>query len=150
MFAALRTHLCAGRRVYGEGGGAAYLCRQMETPSGEIKRMAGILPAVARLVRKPAAAVPVEVRLARSTWLGREGARLRGYHNPNWRFEPFDDAALLLEEPEHRCDLISACQTVGSLIHLDFAADADCLDRFFDPEPEPCASLGSEDAPFSI
>ena len=63
MIAALRSHLRAGRRIYGEGGGAAFLCQRMETPEGEFKWMAGVLPAVARLVRDPLPGKPVEARL---------------------------------------------------------------------------------------
>ncbi len=134
MFAALRSHLCAGRRIYGEGGGAAYLCREMETPAGEFRRMAGILPAIARLLCPPAGAEPVEVRLAQPAWLGFVGMQLRGYHNPHWQLEPLDSSYLLASEPAYRSDLIGDSQSVGSLIHLNFAADADFLDRFFFPE----------------
>jgi cobyrinic acid a,c-diamide synthase len=150
MFAALRSHLCAGRRVYGEGGGAAYLCREMETPAGEFRRMAGILPATARLFRRPAGAEPVEVRLARPAWLGLTGMQLRGYRNPHWQLDPLDDSYLLLAEPDYRCDLLGDSQSVGSLIHLDFAADADFLDRFFCPERAAISSTGSRTAGFAL
>ena len=80
----------------------AYLCQQMETREGDLKRMVGILPATARLNRVPACPLPVEVTLARTNWLGRAGARLRGYRNPTWRLEPDGALGGLVAEPE-RC-----------------------------------------------
>ena len=53
----------AGRRIYGEGGGAAYLCHQMETSAGDVKRMAGVLPSVARIERNPSPVRPMEITL---------------------------------------------------------------------------------------
>lgn len=134
MIAALRSHLRAGRRIYGEAGGAAYLCQQMETPSGEFRRMAGVLPAVARFRRDSAAPEPVEVRLNQPTWLGREGSILRGYRNSHWTIDPLDSSWTLSQGPVSEAALIGDAQSVGSLVHLDFAADASLLDRFFSPE----------------
>jgi cobyrinic acid a,c-diamide synthase len=134
MKVALRGHLCAGRRIYGEGGGAAYLCQHLETPDGQLKRMVGLLPAVARLAHSPAAMRPEEISFARSTWLGGKGLRLRGYHSPQWRFEPVDQCQPLVAEPDHQYDMIGNLQAVGSLLHFDFCAEPAWLDRFFFPE----------------
>jgi cobyrinic acid a,c-diamide synthase len=133
MAAALRSHLCAGRRIYGEGGGAAYLCHQMETPAGDLKRMAGVLPAVARFERNPSPVRPMEITLARSNWLGDQGTRLRGYRSSFWRFEPAGDLVGFAGEREHDFDMIGNFRAVGSLLHLHFAAQPKCLDRFFVP-----------------
>jgi len=134
MIASLRSHLCAGRRVYAEGGGAAYLCRQMETPWGEFKSMTGVLPATARLADQPVRPDPIEVRLARPTWLGPKGTRLRGYRNSTWQLKPLDGYCRTLSADACRCELIGSFQTIGSLIHLDLAADPYCLDHLFHPE----------------
>lgn len=131
MKAALRSHLRAGRRIYAEGAAAAYLCQQMETCSGELRRMVGILPATARLTAGPRDAVPVEVTLARSNWLGDCGARVRGYRNGRWRFEPVAAEASFVAETEHRFDMIGCHQAIGSLLHLDFAAPPDFVRQFF-------------------
>lgn len=141
MIASLRSHLCSGRRIYGEGGGAAYLCGQMETPGGEFRRMAGILPAIARLRRTPAVPEPVKVTLAQSTWLGGKGAVLGGYRNPYWTIDPLDRSWVLSDSPYSGANLIGNSQSLGSLIHLDFAADASSLDRFFYPECSAQASI---------
>ncbi len=133
MMAALRSHLCAGRRIYAEGGGAAYLCQQMETPAGDFRLMAGVLPAVARLARWPQPARPREVTLARSTWLGAKGTRIRGYQNAMWRLEPVGKAAGFVAEPGLEYALAGTFYAVGSLLHVDFAADPALLEHFFCP-----------------
>lgn len=131
MTAALRSHLAAGGRVYGEGGGAAYLCQQMETPGGKLKRMVGILPAAARLRRAAADTAPVDVTLDRSNWLGERRTRVRGYRNLNWEFQPLGPLAGFVADPRHRYDLVGSYRAIGSLLHLDFAAQPKFLHRFF-------------------
>jgi cobyrinic acid a,c-diamide synthase len=133
MKAALRSHVCAGRRVYGEGGGAAYLCQQMETSDGQFKRMVGVLPAVARLNATPRSADPLEITLSRPNWLGNVGARFRGYQNPSWRLEAAGELMSFAAEPAHQGCLVGSYQAVGSMVHLDFAVQPAILDRFFFP-----------------
>lgn len=142
MMAALRSHLCAGRRIYAEGGGAAYLCQQMETPQGEFRLMAGVLPAVARLERWPQAARPVEVTLARPTWLGAKGTRIRGYQNPMWRLDPLGRCAGFGAEPGSEYLLAGTFHAVGSLLHVDFAAEPALLEHFFRPAASQVGSPG--------
>jgi cobyrinic acid a,c-diamide synthase len=137
MMAALRSHVRAGRRLYSEGGGTAYLCRQMETPDGRFRHMVGILPAVARLVRKARPIEPVEVSLADSNWFGTKGDRLRGYLNPSWFLEPLANLRSFVAEQGYRYSLVGTFQSVGSLLHLSFGANPALLDHFFFPEPSP-------------
>lgn len=132
--AALRNHVRRGGRIYSEGGGAAYLCQHMEAADGQCRRMVGILPAVARLQRPPQPAEPVELRLAQPSWLGDAGVRLRGYRNPNWQFEPTGPLSALAHSPLHRYEVVGAFGAIGSLVHLNFAAQRDALQRFFCPE----------------
>ena len=137
--AALRSHLAAGRRVYGEGSGAAYLCQQMETPGGEFRRMVGILPAAARLKPAPTVPTPVEVTLSRPNWLGEPETRLRGYRSCNWDLEPLGPLTGFVAEEQHRFDLVGSYLAIGSLLHLNFAAQPRFLRRFFYrqvPEPD--------------
>jgi len=134
MKAALRSHLAAGGRVYGEGGGAAYLCQQMETSAGELRRMVGIFPAVARLKRVPTVPAPVELTLNRPNWLGREQTRLRGYRNSHWDIEPLGHLTGFAAEQENRFLLLGSFRAIGSMVHLDFAARPKFLRRFFYPQ----------------
>ncbi|MFH1266772.1 MAG: hypothetical protein ABIK89_13675 [Planctomycetota bacterium] len=136
--AALRSHLSSGGRVYAEGGGAAYLCQQMETPNGELKRMVGIFPAAARLKRVPSAPLPVEATLCRPNWLAARETRLRGYRNGHWDMEPLGPLTGFVAEEAHRYDLVGSFRAIGSMLHLDFAARPGLLSRFFHPQvPEP-------------
>jgi cobyrinic acid a,c-diamide synthase len=132
--AALRSHLAAGRRVYAEGGGAAYLCEQMETPEGGLKRMVGVFPAAARLRQTPVDPVPIEVTVNRPSWLHGLATRLRGYRNSRWEVQPLGRLTGFVAEPEHRYDLMGSFQAIGSMLHLDFAARPKALSRFFYPQ----------------
>ncbi len=131
MMSALVNHLRSGRPIYAEGGGAAYLCQMLETPDGSMRRMAGLLPAVARLLPDPRAPEPVEVTLARGTWLAPAGEQLRGYRNTTWAFEPLAPSCGLAAEPERRFDLVGGSQAVGSLVHFSLAAQPRLVAPFF-------------------
>lgn len=138
MKLALRDHLRNGGRIYAEGGGLAYLCQQIETAEGDLRRMVGIFPAVARRNRTPGPPPPVEVTLDRDTWLGRQGVRLRGYRNPNWELDPVGTLTGCAAEPDHRHDVVKSCRAIGSQLHVNFAARSDLLPNFFQPHsPQP-------------
>jgi cobyrinic acid a,c-diamide synthase len=134
MAAALRSHVCAGRRIYSEGGGTAYLCRQMETADGCFFPMVGILPAIARLTAKPGPVEPVELSLSEANWFGSQGDRLRGYLNPHWHLDPLGDLRSFVAEEDYRHALVGTFQSVGSLLHFNFGAHPAFLDHFFVPE----------------
>jgi len=132
MAAALRNHLCTGRRIYAEGGGAAYLCQSLETPDG-MAPMAGVLPAVARLNPQPAPPRAVEATLGKRCWLGPAGARVRGYLNSHWHLEPSGPLTNHLPGRPHGGDLVGRHHAIGSRLHLDFAAQPHLLNGFLHP-----------------
>jgi cobyrinic acid a,c-diamide synthase len=143
MLLALRNHVRGGRRVYAEGGGLAYLCEHLETPKGELAPMLGILPAVARLNRQRTPVSPVEVTIAKDTWLGCAGTPLRGYLNSNWLLEPTGPLGECLAEAGNEADLLEQFQVIASRVHLNFAAQPGVLDRFFLPAPsQPALAAG--------
>lgn len=133
MKAALRNHLRAGRRFYAEGGGLAYLCEQMETSQGSRHCMVGIVPAVARRQREPRWPYPVELTLPHSTWLGSHGERLRGYRNAHWDLQPLGSKTSFAVQDSEHLEIVGGFQAVGSLVHLNFAAQPEYLRRFFYP-----------------
>jgi cobyrinic acid a,c-diamide synthase len=139
MLTALNEHICAGRRVYAEGGGLAYLCQHVQLADGSLAPMVGALRAVARrnAVRVPPE--PVEVTLAEDSWLGPQGAKVRGYRNGNWLLEATGCTKRLILEPENTLDLIGRHQVIGSRIHLNFAAQPALLAGFLRPCPEALA-----------
>ncbi len=136
MLTALRNHMCSGRRIYAEGGGLAYLCRQLETPDGGCLPMVGAIPAVARRHSQPQKPYPVEVTLARDSWLGEAGSRLRGYRQSAWVLEPRGPLDRYAAEPQHDLDLVGRHHVLGSRIHLNFAAQPNLLARFTRPWTE--------------
>ena len=120
---ALQTHVCSGRRIYAEGGGLAYLCRDIQDLDGNSLPMAGVLPATARLNPQPVTLDPLEATLAAANWLAPAGATLRGYLNTYWIVEPCDDdLSCYLDDPAHQHDLVGRHHAVGSRLHLNFAA----------------------------
>ncbi len=130
MLSALRNHVCQGRRIYAEGGGLAYLCQRLETPEGRLQTMVGVLPAIARLSHSLQPAEPVEVRLARHTWLGEAGETLRGYFNPNWQIDPVDDICSCIRQTDQPCALMNRHQAIGSRIHFHFALQPAAFQHF--------------------
>ncbi len=133
MKTALRSHVRWGRRIYGEGGGVAFLCQQMVTPDGEHARMAGLLPAVARCVPSDCTPTPVEATLSRPNWMGHAGVRVRGYRNPCWRLEPAGGVTHFLRDAEDCLDMIGTFQVVGSLLEVHFGTQTNLLNHFFYP-----------------
>ncbi len=127
MLTALRRHACSGGRIYAEGGGAAYLCRQLVGCDGRHFPMVGALPAVARLHRVPSPMRPVELTLSRNIWLGEASERIRGYLNTAWRIEPAGPLVQYADEPQRRLDLVGWQQVIGSRLQLNFAAQPNLL-----------------------
>ncbi len=134
LLSALREHACSGKRIYAEGGGLAYLCRQLATPDGRVAQMAGVLPAIAHGNAHVSEPRPVERTLARDSWLGHRGRQVRGYLNDRWLIEPCcQQLNQCIAEPEGKFDLVERHQAIGSRIHLHLAAQPDLLASFLRP-----------------
>jgi cobyrinic acid a,c-diamide synthase len=142
MTSALRNHLCGGKRIYADGGGLAYLCQSIETPDGRSWPMVGALPAIARLNPNPAPCQPVELSLARPSWLGEVGTRVRGYRNSRWMLEPAGPLRALFAEPGHACDMVGCFRAVASCLQINLATQPGFLRTFFEPLA-PAEALGS-------
>jgi cobyrinic acid a,c-diamide synthase len=135
MIAALRQHVCRGRRIYSEGGGTAYLGRSMAI-EGEIVPGAGILPFDAELVPNPTSPAPVVRTLLRDCWIGPRGARVRGYKSGRWTLrtsvQPFECPSCFgsLSRDD---DLYFRHHAVGGLIHLHLGALPEVVAAFAGP-----------------
>ena len=75
----------------------------------------------------------MEVALARDTWLGPVGTDLRGYRTKRWTLKPAGALADCASKSPGGHDVVTAGQAIGSLLHVDFAAQPDLIPRFFDP-----------------
>jgi cobyrinic acid a,c-diamide synthase len=132
LMLSIKSHLCGGRRMYAEGGGLAYLCQQIEFPSGDRWPMVGALPATAHLDPAAGPPRPGEITLQHDTWLGPAGERWRGYLNTRWSLSPPGalDACTGDGQP---LSVVRRHQAIGSRMYLNFAAHGQLLDRFFAP-----------------
>lgn len=129
----LWNHVVSGRRIYAESAGLAYLCREIVAPGGRHWPMVGLLPALARRNPQPAPDRPVEVTVARSSWLFTANEHVRGYLSSKWIIHPDGCLSGLVSEAEHSHDLVGDYQILGSRIHLNFAASPACVRKFFQP-----------------
>jgi len=135
MIAALREHVCRGRRIYSEGGGTAYLGRMMIIEGRRIPG-AGILPFDAELSSHPHSPAPVTRTLLRDCWLGPRGTTVRGYKSGRWRLIPSIEkfecpacfGALAAEG-----DWFYHHHAVGSLLHLHLGALPEVVNAFAGP-----------------
>ncbi|RMG00258.1 MAG: hypothetical protein D6741_07140 [Planctomycetota bacterium] len=132
LIASLRRHVRAGRPIYAEGAGAAWLCQDVQLQDGRRLSGASILPAVAHRAHKPDPPSPITLTVERPTWLGQRGEVIRGYRNPKWWFEPLDLGASLIRENGFQFEWIGAGNLVGSTIHCDFSLHPHFLTRFFE------------------
>jgi len=134
MRAALREHVCCGRRVYAEGGGTAYLCQQLRLVDDSVIPMVGIFAAEAKFTGRPLARpVPVTLTCERATWIAGPGDTIRGYRNGAWQLiaGPGLTRCFSSTVPDPECVVRHHC--VGSTVHLNFAAQPRVLDGFFSP-----------------
>lgn len=135
MLSSLRSHYRGGGRIYAEGGGLAYLCHTLETLDGQRRAMVGAIPAVAERKHQRELSEPMELTLGRRTWLADAGTRLRGYANSRWHLCFTAGMENVVLEPRHQSRVIAARGLVGSLLHINFAAQPSLLASFFDPWP---------------
>ena len=135
LFAELRNHVCKGRRIYAEGGGAAYLGKSMRLNGLDYPGV-GLLPFEAELLENPRLPYPVSRVLTRDVWLGNRGTAVRGYHSGRWRLQPasiesHNDACFGPIESDR--DLWYHHHVVGSLIHLHLASLPEVVRAFAGP-----------------
>jgi cobyrinic acid a,c-diamide synthase len=131
MRAALRQHVCAGKRVYAEGGGAAYLCQHLIV-GGLIVPMVGIFAADAEFTGRPLPRPqPVELVCQRSTWIAETGETVRGYRTGAWRIRPRGDHITCFKSDWDSPEVLVRHHCVGSAVHLNFAAQPRVLESFF-------------------
>lgn len=129
----LRSFAAAGGRIYAEGSGLAYLCRQVVLPDGRSAPMTGLLPATARKLPNAGGPEPAEITFGASCWMADAGAELRGYRASSWQIEPSGSMLSYSRDPRYRCDLLGRGNIIGSRILTNFAAQPQLLRRFFYP-----------------
>lgn len=131
----LRCFAARGGRVYAEGTGLAYLCRQVELLDGTMLTVAGLLPASARQVSKRTDFEPVEVECGASSWLFDAQQPLRGYRDNSWQIEPAGPMLTFARGEQHRLDILGRGNVIGSRIPVHFSAQRSLLRRLGAPTP---------------
>lgn len=135
MTAALRQHVCRGKRIYAEGGGAAYLAGTMII-DGRAFPGVGIFPCEAELSTNPHPPTPITRTLTRDCWLGPRKTEVRGYLSGRWTLRPNDqafDCPSCFGPLSRERDLYFRHHAVGGLIHLHLAALPKVVAAFTDP-----------------
>ena len=129
----LRCFAASGGRIYAEGSGLAYLCRQIVLPDGRSAPMTGLLPATARKLPNAPEPEAAEVEFGSNCWMADSGTHLRGYRVNSWQIEPTGAMLSYSSDPRYRCDLVGRANVIGSRILTNFAAQPQLLRRFFYP-----------------
>ncbi|WZO96969.1 cobyrinic acid a,c-diamide synthase [Isosphaeraceae bacterium EP7] len=135
MITALSSHVCNGRRIYAEGGGAAYLGQTMSI-DGRIHNGVGILPLNAVLQMNQPPPWPVIRTLTNDSWLGPRGTTVRGYSSGRWKFSPADHPGRCPGRAAPLCgelDMYKYHHAVGGLLHLHLAALPEVVEAFVGP-----------------
>jgi cobyrinic acid a,c-diamide synthase len=129
----LRCFAAGGGRIYAEGSGLAYLCREIALPCGRTIAMTGLLPATARWLGQTAAAEPSEVTFGTSSWLAPARISLRGYRHNGWQIEPRGPMITYAAGADQRLDVLGRANVIGSRVLINLAANRHLLRRFFEP-----------------
>ncbi|MGI8980797.1 MAG: hypothetical protein ACR2FY_16340 [Pirellulaceae bacterium] len=131
----LRCFAGRGGRVYAEGTGLAYLCRQVELLDGTTQTMAGLLPATARQVARRPVFEPLEIEFAAPSWLFDSDSPLRGYRDNAWQIEPIGPMLTFARGEEHRLDVLGRGNVIGSRLAVHFSSQRSLLRRLGAPTP---------------
>ena len=131
----LRCFAGRGGRVYAEGTGMAYLCRQVELQGGTTLSMAGLLPATARQVARRPQFEPLEIEFAAPSWLFDSDSPLRGYRDNSWQIEPAGPMLTFARGPQHRLDVLGRNNVIGSRLAVHFSSQRSLLRRLGAPTP---------------
>jgi cobyrinic acid a,c-diamide synthase len=138
LLQSLRDFAARGGRIYAEGTGVAYLCRELVF-AGDCKQaerrvpMTGLLPTVAHWSPGPGRPTPAEVCFGHNSWMIEAGISIRGYRQGAWNIEPVGAVIEYADDPRQGCDVLGVDNVVGSQITLNLAANEHLLRRFVEP-----------------
>jgi cobyrinic acid a,c-diamide synthase len=137
----LRSYAAAGGRIYAEGGGLAYLCRELVLPAGVSVPMTGLLPATAHWRDFEKALEPAEVTFGLSSWLAPARVSLRGYRNRTWQVDAHGPMLSYAAADNQSFDLVGQGNVIGSRVLINLAANRHLLRRFFEPHVAVAAAV---------
>jgi cobyrinic acid a,c-diamide synthase len=129
----LRTFAASGGRIYAEGSGLAYLCREIVLPGESRIPMTGLLPAVAHWSGGQVPPQPVELCFRNGSWMIDAGIVIRGYRQSAWRIEPVGPMTRYADDPRQDLDMLGRGNVIGSQITLNLGANEHLLRSFVQP-----------------
>jgi cobyrinic acid a,c-diamide synthase len=138
----LRCFAARGGRIYAEGSGLAYLCREITFSDGRTVPMTGLLPATARSLPATQDPEPTEVVFGANSWLVPAHVSLRGYRHTGWQIEPRGPMITYAQDARQRLDVLGRGNVIGSRVLVNLAANRHLLRRFFEPYAPVIASAG--------
>ena len=144
LMQSLRCFAAGGGRIYAEGSGLAYLCRELVFPCGTTVAMSGLLPAIARWLPQSPGPEPTEVVFGASSWLVPSRTTLRGYRHPGWQIEPRGPMVTYALDSRQRLDVLGRGNVIGSRVLFNLAANQHLLRRFIEPYAPVAASAHGE------
>jgi cobyrinic acid a,c-diamide synthase len=122
LLASLQEHVAQGGCIYAEGMGAAFLGRELHLPSGQILRMAGVVPGSYRLLETPASRQLGRLSGPADNWLTQGCSQLRGYEGcTRLEWLPAENSATV-DSPAAPVQLQAWGNVVASTIPLFFPA----------------------------
>jgi cobyrinic acid a,c-diamide synthase len=138
LLQSLRTFAARGGRIYAEGSGVAYLCREIVVPGKDDDSpsrvpMTGLLPAVAHFAASPTPPQPVELCFRIGSWMIEAGTTIRGYRQTDWRIEPAGPLVSYAQDPHQSLDWLGRGDVIGSQVTINLAANDHLLRRFVQP-----------------
>ncbi|MCE9526018.1 MAG: hypothetical protein K8R36_08190 [Planctomycetales bacterium] len=131
----LRCFAGRGGRVYAEGTGLAYLCRQVRLLDGTTQPMAGLLPATARQISRQPQFEPLEIEFGAPSWLFDSESPLRGYRDNSWEIDPTGPMLTFARGEQHRFDVLGRGNVIGSRVAVHFSSQRSLLRRLGTPTP---------------
>jgi cobyrinic acid a,c-diamide synthase len=133
LMQSLRCHAARGGRIYAEGSGLAYLCREIVMPDGSITPFTNLLPITARYVPDPQPAEPTELTFGATSWLAPASVAIRGYRHLGWQLEPRGPLLTYARDSSQRLDMLGRGNVIASRILINLAANRHLLHHFSEP-----------------
>jgi cobyrinic acid a,c-diamide synthase len=129
----LRSFASEGGRVFAQGSGLAYLCRDAVLPCGRAVSMTGLLPVTAWSGGDKGAWAAAEVKFGVGSWLAPQQVSIRGYRHGGWRFESRGPVIPYAVGEDNQFDIFGRGNVIGSRVLINLAANRHLLRRFFEP-----------------
>jgi len=129
----LRSFAAEGGRIFAQGSGLAYLCRDAVLSGSRAVSMTGLLPVTAWSSGDEGSWSAAEVEFGVGSWLAPQQVSIRGYRHNSWRFESRGPVIPYALGENNQLDIFGRGNVIGSRLLINLAANRHLLRRFFEP-----------------